>query len=74
VSRRCGLIAVLCLAIGVAGCGRKQDRRICQDVPKAEQAIENLPIRGDFKRELLDDISERAAEANCPGYDDEDDS
>jgi hypothetical protein len=65
--------AVIIAAATVAlGCGEEQvDREICSQAQPAMDAIMEANLRPDFREELLDDIRERAAEANCPGYEDD---
>ena len=63
------LLPVLLATVLLAGCG-EVDQQICTDVPEAQRAIGAADIRQDFKQELLDDVAERANEANCPGFED----
>jgi len=71
--RKTTAIGIAVLGVAITACGTV-DQRVCNDVPKYERAISDVRAQApDFKSELLDDVAEAAAEANCPGYEDQGD-
>ena len=67
------LISVVAV-LGVLAVGCEPVQSICDDAPKYTKAISEVDAKNpEFKAELLEDVSEAATEARCPGYNTQDD-
>lgn len=67
------LVAITAV-LGMLAMGCEPVQSICNDAPKYMDAISAVEAENpEFKAELLEDVSEAATSANCPGYNTHDD-